>query len=144
MPSIQTAHALGEQLLALAQQVQDAAMLVAAHRALGTTLFSLGTVASAHTHFTQGIALYDPQQHRPSAFLYVQDIGMSCHSFAAWTLWFLGYPDQGLTQSQEAVTLAQQMAHPYSLSFALSCAALLHQFRREMGAPRSVLKPLSA
>jgi predicted ATPase len=43
----QTAHALGEQLLTLAQQSQDSAMLVAAHRALGTTLLHLGAVASA-------------------------------------------------------------------------------------------------
>ena len=55
----QTAHAFGEQLLALAQQVQDSPMLVAAHRAVGTTLFWLGAVASAHTHFTQGMVLYD-------------------------------------------------------------------------------------
>ena len=128
---LQTAHTLGEQLLTLAQQAQDAAMLVAAHRALGTTLFYLGTVASAHTHFTQGVALYDPQQHRTSAFLYVQDIGVSCRSYAALTLWFLGYPAQGLTRSQEAVTLAQQIAYPYSLAFALSCTALLYQLRRE-------------
>jgi class 3 adenylate cyclase len=33
----QTAHDLGEQLLALARHVQDAAMLVAAHRALGSS-----------------------------------------------------------------------------------------------------------
>ena len=32
---LQTAHALGEQLLTLAQQAQDPAMLVAAHAALG-------------------------------------------------------------------------------------------------------------
>ena len=95
----QTAHALGEQLLTLAQQVQDAAMLVAAHRALGTTLFYLGAVASAHTHFAQGMALYDPQQHRASVFLYGEDAGVICHSFAAWALWYLGYPDQGLTRS---------------------------------------------
>jgi hypothetical protein len=31
----QTAHELGDQLLTLARQVQDSAMLVAAHRALG-------------------------------------------------------------------------------------------------------------
>ena len=96
----QTAHALGEQLLTLAQQVQDSAMLVAAHRALGATLFYLGAVAAAHTHFAQGIALYDPQQHRASAFLYGEDAGVMCHSFAAWTLWYLGYPDQGLARSQ--------------------------------------------
>ena len=56
---------------------------------------------------------------------------MMCHSYAAWTLWYLGYPDQGLARSQEAVTLAQQIAHPFSLSFVLSCAAVFHQFRRE-------------
>src|SRR3989454_11386250 len=41
---LQTAHALGEQLLTLAQQAQDSAMLVVAHRALGTTLLFLGAV----------------------------------------------------------------------------------------------------
>jgi predicted ATPase len=29
------------------------------------------------------------------------------------------------------VSLAQQLAHPFSLSFALTCAAVLHQLRRE-------------
>jgi predicted ATPase len=126
----QTAHALGEQLLTLAQQSQDSAMLVAAHRALGSTLYCLGTPASAHTHFTQGMALYAPQQHRTSAFLYGEDAGVMCHILAAWTLWSLGYPEQGLARSQEAITLAQQSAHLFSLGFALSFAAGFHQFRR--------------
>jgi TOMM system kinase/cyclase fusion protein len=128
---LQTAHELGEQLLTLAQQVQDAAMLVAAHRALGVTLFHLGAVVSAHTHFAQGIQLYDAQQHRAAVFLYGEDVGVICHSFAPWTLWYLGYPDQGLARNQEAVTLAQQCAHPLSLSFALSLAAGFHQLRCE-------------
>jgi class 3 adenylate cyclase/predicted ATPase len=128
---LQTAHTLGEQLLTLAQQAQDSAMLIAAHRALGTTLFWLGTITAAHTHCAQGIALYEPTHHRASAFLYGEDAGVVCHSFAAWTLWILGYPDQGLTQSHEAVTLAQQRAHPFSLAFAVSLTAQFHQFRRE-------------
>jgi predicted ATPase len=131
---LQTAHALGEQLLTLAQQSQDSAMLVAAHRVLGATLYHLGAVASAHTHFAQGIALYDAQQHRAPALLYGDDAGVICHSFSALALWYLGYPDQALARSHEAVTLAQQVAHPYSLSFALCWAAVFHQLRREMGA----------
>ena len=127
----QTAHALGEQLLTLAQQSQDAAMLVAAHRALGSTLYNLGMTAEAHTHYTQGIALYNPQQYRPSVFLHGQDSGVLCRSYAAWSFWFLGYPDQGLAWNEEAVTLAQQSAHPFSLSFALCWAAVFHQCRRE-------------
>jgi predicted ATPase len=54
-----------------------------------------------------------------------------CHSRAAWTLWLLGYPDQGLVRSYETVTLAQQVAHPFSLNFALGGAVVSHQFRRE-------------
>jgi len=106
-------------------------MLLAAHRALGTTLFFMGAVASAQTHFAQGVALYDPKQHRVSAFLYGEDAGVVCHSLAAGTLCCLGYPDQGLARSHEAVTLAQQLAHPFSLADALSGAAICHQLRRE-------------
>jgi class 3 adenylate cyclase/predicted ATPase len=127
---IQTAHALGEQLLTLAQQSQDSAMLVAAHRVLGTTLFYAGAIADAHTHFAQGIALYDFQQHRASVFRYGEDTGVLCSSYAALALWYLGYPDQGLTQTDKALTLVQQRMHPFSLGHALSLAAMFHQFRR--------------
>jgi predicted ATPase len=127
----QTAHALGEQLLTLTQQSQDTATRVAAHRALGSTLFHLGAPASAHTHFTQGIALYDPEQHRAYAFLYGEDNGVNCHSYAVWTLWYLGYPDQGRRQINDALTLAQQIAYPFDLSFVLGFAAMFHQCRRE-------------
>jgi predicted ATPase len=90
----------------------------------------------AHTHFTQGIALYDPQQHRAYAFLYGEDSGVMCHTYDAWALWYLGYPDQGLARSQEAMTLAQQMTHPYSLGYALGFAAICHALRREVRAAR--------
>jgi hypothetical protein len=106
----QTAHALGEQLLTLAQHTQDPVMLPTAHRAVGTALFYLGAVAEASAHMPQDIALYD---------------------LGAWTLWCLGYPDQALARNHAAVTLAQQVAHPFSLSYALMCAAVFHQFRRE-------------
>jgi TOMM system kinase/cyclase fusion protein len=128
---LQTAQALGEQLLTLAQRVQDSAMLIAAQRALGSTLYHLGAVAAAHTYGAQGIALYDSQQHRGAAFLYGEDAGVTCHSYAAWELWLLGYPEQGRARNDEALTLAQQIAHPFSLALALSFAAVFHQLRRE-------------
>ena len=129
---LQTAHTLGEQLLTLAQQAQDTVLHLAAHRALGATLFFLGELASAHTHFTQGIALYDAQQHRASAFLYGENAGVLSHICDARALWFMGYPDQGLVRSQEAIILAQQSTHSVSLSFTLSTAAIFHSFRREV------------
>ena len=109
-------------------------MLLEAHRALGATLLYLGAGASALPHLEQGMALYDPQQHRASTFLYGDDSGVVCHSIAAWTLWSLGYPDQGLARGHEALLLAQQSAHPLSLGFALCWAAVFHQYRREVQA----------
>jgi predicted ATPase len=49
----------------------------------------------------------------------------------AWTLWPLGYPDQALQRSHEALALAPDLPHPFSLASALHYAAMLHQFRRE-------------
>ena len=67
---LQTAHELGQQCLSLAQRVQDPALLLEAHMALGPPLLFLGEMASAREHAERGIALYDPQQHRSHAFLY--------------------------------------------------------------------------
>jgi len=78
------------------------------------------------------MALYDSQQHRVYAFLYGEDAGVICHSQAAWMLWYLGYAEQGLTRIDEAMPLAQQIAHPFSLSFAFVVAAIFHAFRREV------------
>src|SRR5262249_32837636 len=126
------AYALGEQLLTLAQGMrQDSTMLVAAHRALGATLFWLGEVAAALTHYARSLALYDAQQQRTLVALYGEDTGVICHIHATWALWYLGYPDQGLARSHETLLLAQQRAHPFSLTYVLGYTALLHQFRRE-------------
>ncbi len=46
--------------------------------------------------------------------------------------WLLGYHDQDWQRSHEALTLAQELAHPYSLDFALLWASRLHQCRREV------------
>jgi predicted ATPase len=128
---LQTGTELAEQLLRLAQSVQDPALLLQAHWAMGVTLLSIGEFVSAREHFEQGIALYDPQQHRSHAFLYGFGPGVGCLRYAAWELWLLGYPDQALQRSHEAVTLAQEMSHPFSLVFALHFAVVFHQLRRE-------------
>ena len=128
---LQTARELGEQFLTLAQQVGDSALLLEAHSALGNTLNYLGEFTASQAHFAQGIALYDPQQHRAHAFRYGRDPGVVCRYYASVTLWYLGYPDQALQRSHEVLTLARELAHSYSLASALFFATWVHQFRRE-------------
>jgi predicted ATPase len=128
---LQTARKLGEQLLHLAQRMQDATLLLEAHRALGTSLFYLGELAPARAHLEQAISLYDPQQHRSLAFSSGQDPGVVCRGFAAWALGVLGYPDQALKRSSDIRILAQELAHPFTLAYALDFTARIHQLRCE-------------
>jgi predicted ATPase len=127
----QTTRELGEQLLRLAQRLQDPALLLLAHRALGIALFYLGALAPARAHLEQVIMLYNPQEHRSLAFLYGHDPGVACLSYAALPLWLLGHPDRALQRNHEALILARELSHPLSLAGALGWTALLHQFRRE-------------
>jgi predicted ATPase len=114
--------------------VQDPTLLLEAHLALGNTLVWLGEFASARAHLEQGMALYDPQRHRSHIFLYGHEPGVWCRCFVSWALWTLGYPDQALTRSHEALTLAQGSSHPHILANTLGYAVRSHQLRREVQA----------
>ena len=128
---LKTARELSEQLLRIAQGVQDPALLLEAHHALGQYLYFMGEFSRAREHFERGIALYDPHEHRSLAYLYGQDPGIACLSYLSWTLWLLGYAGQALERSAEAFRLANDLCHPVSLAFAQDFAAALHQLRRE-------------
>jgi predicted ATPase len=128
----QTACELGEQLLSLAQAAQAPLLFVVAHYTLGFTWFCRGAMTQAQSHLEASAALYDSHQHRSYAFLYGgQDPGVACRSYRAWALWLLGYPDQALQGMQNALALAHELSHPFSLVYALTYAARVHQLRRE-------------
>jgi TOMM system kinase/cyclase fusion protein len=128
----ETARELAEQCLSLARRLDDPALLLEAHIALGASWFSLGQLSQAQAHIEQGRRLYDPQQHHALTFRYGNfDPGAWCLACAGWTLWLLGYPDQALARVNAALTLAQHLEHPYTLARGLYWTALLHQLRRE-------------
>ena len=127
----QTALEFGEQLLTLAQHLEDPSLLLVAHDVLGDTSVWLGEFVAAREHLEQGIALYDTRQHRSHIFLYGYDSGMACLCFAAEALWHLGYPDQALKRIDEALMLARELSQPMGLAFAPTFAAWLHQLRGE-------------
>jgi class 3 adenylate cyclase/predicted ATPase len=128
---VHTARELSEQLLQLAQSVQDPVLLVTAQNALGETLYHLGEIVLAREHLEQGIAVYDPQMHHAFTAVYGADQGEQCLCYGAYALWQLGYPDQALKRIYEALTLAQTFSHPFTSAYVLSCVALVHLLRRE-------------
>jgi predicted ATPase len=127
----QTTRDLGEELLRRESGREQEQVLLIAHRVLAATHFYLGEFALARKHTQEGLARYDPQQHRFLAFQYGQDVGVYCRVYAAWALWMLGYADQALHHIDKSLILARKLSHPFSLAVALNHAAYLHHFRRE-------------
>jgi predicted ATPase/class 3 adenylate cyclase len=129
-----TARELGDTLLRLAQRAEDPVLAVVAHNALGNTWLCLGALPAARQHLEAGIARYTPDHHRAPASRIGHDPGVACRAFAAWVLWVLGYPEQALTRVHEALALAYELSHPFSLAYARCWAAMVSQFRRDVSA----------
>ena len=126
-----TALELGEQYLRLAQRYHDTTLRIAAYEALGATLLYAGEFAAARPHLEQGIAHAYAEPLRLTNLRHGSAPEVQCCSYLAMVLWSLGYPDQALQRNQEALTLAQQLAHPYSLAHALAAASFTRQFCRD-------------
>jgi predicted ATPase len=131
-PQLHTAREIGDTLLRLAQRTDDPALTVIAHYTLGSTWLWLGAFPAARQHLEEGIALYTPDQHRAPVFRMGHDPGVVCRVGAAWTLWFLGYPKQGLARLHEALALAYELSHPFSLAYARCRAAFVLQLCRDI------------
>jgi tetratricopeptide (TPR) repeat protein len=133
-----TAHQLGEQLLIVAQSTGEPLQLSRAHMMHGETLYWLAKFTSAREHCEQGLALYDPQKLRSHVFLYGNDTGIGCRLTQSQVLWFLGYPDQAARAAGKALALARELAHPFTLVYALHFTAMVRQLCREVQVVREL------
>ena len=134
--AFETVRALADQLLLLAQHRNDPSLVLQAHSIMANTLFLQGDLLAARTHCEQVIGLYDPQWHRSLVSL-GPDLGVINLLYAAWTLWVLGYPDQAAERNAEALRLAQELAHPFSLAQTFVWAAIFHTLRGEARAAQA-------
>jgi adenylate cyclase len=92
-----------------------------------------GKLAQAQTHFEQALALYQPQQ---SADLIARsghggDPGVLAQRLLGLTKWLQGYPEQALVLVRQALTLAEEIDHPFSIAGVLGITCELHYYRRE-------------
>jgi predicted ATPase len=140
-PDLGKARELAERLFTLAQ---DQAQHLQAREALVVTFLHLGDPGAARDHMEQTIALYDPRCHSSLTDLYGQDPAVTCLAFGAVALWLLGYPDQGVQRSREAVALGRELRQPNTLGLALYFGAILRQYRREPPAVQESAEAASA
>jgi serine/threonine protein kinase/predicted ATPase len=131
----------GKDFLDLAKRVGSPAVLIG-ERMVGCPLFFLGELTQARPYFERAIALYELTQHRALAWLYGQEPGMTAHSYLAWILWLLGYPDQAATHNREALKIAREVEHALSRGHGLFFAAVHAHLSQDWEVLRELAKEL--
>ena len=117
---VDASREVATELISLAEREHSIAYEIEAHRPLGQSLFYLGAFAPARHHCARTIALYDPELHGGHVLSYGSNSRIVSTSYEAWALWFLGYPDQSLIRGEEALTLARELGHPFTLAQTLA------------------------
>ena len=129
---LEKARELTEQLLIIAEKQPNSERRLQAHHATCVTHVALDKLSSARSHADRGLDVYDIDEHRSQAFHFGgHDPGVCCACHLASALWCLGFVDQALARVNEAVKLAKELSHSFSLAHAQTFTARIHQFRRE-------------
>ena len=138
------AHEAARDLLQLAEDRGDAAARVTGHRIVGSALYHLGRMVESRAHLEKGLALYEPERDRGSAFVYALDSRVVCLFWLVHVLFALGYPEQARARMSQGLAYARKLAHPYTLAYALCVACIFHARHRPGGETRAEADTLIA
>jgi adenylate cyclase len=128
---LRQARELDERLLDLSDKIGDAGLSLEAHLAQGNTLAISGELNSGLESLERAYALYDPLQHQAHAFVYGLEPGVFCLVKIGWIFALLGRWNQSSKKISEALALARQQSHFYSLAVAIANACNFHALRRD-------------
>jgi predicted ATPase/class 3 adenylate cyclase len=123
---------IGAQILQLAESQDDDNMRVHGYLVRGYSIgFSRG-IQQGLPYLEKGIASFDPAQVGSGRFRLANQPAVACHTTSAFFLWMLGYPDSALKQADEAMALARQLKHPFTLAYATFHTGVLRMWRQEI------------
>jgi len=120
-----------QQLLHLAERLADPAVHALADLSFGTLCFYTAEYAQGHHYLAEALTYLRSRPDQLHAASYAHNPTVACLTHLAHIPWALGYPDQALAHSEEAVALAQSLDHAPTLAHALLHAAFVRGFRRE-------------
>ena len=115
-----SAHTLATELLRLAQEEEEPALLLQAHHALWANEYEVGSLQVILEHVAAGLALYDEREHRSATYLLSgHDPGVCALGCKADAIWQLGFPSQAAKLADDAVALARKLDHPIEPLYSL-------------------------
>jgi tetratricopeptide (TPR) repeat protein len=120
----------------LARRIGEPSLLVQAYHFAGVSTFHLGAFQAARDWLEQSLEA-GGSRGRYHSEVYGINMGVFCHAYIGHCDWHLGHPNRALRTAEEALALAREVSHPFSIALALAYLAMLRQFRRE---PEAALK----
>jgi predicted ATPase len=136
------AHDLSVELLKFARQErpnptlqtarQRKEYLIEAHRAIAMTMLYRGRFNASHHHLQRCIGLYGTDLYDDLRERHGIDSGVVSLSYLGYLLWFLGHPDMAKKYSEQAISIASGLRHPFTLAFACAFGAYLCQHLRDI------------
>jgi len=120
---------LAAQFLALAQKQTATAPRMIGHRLMGMSLLHTGDIVEGRAHFALANALYDPDEHRPLATRFGQDVGSAILFWKSLSLWLLGYPEAALADADDALKSAREIGQAATLMYTLIWTLWTHILR---------------
>jgi len=120
---------MADEFLSRSRALSDPVPLMVAHRVMGSTLLTIGDFQSSANHFEETIKLSISKEKQRLYSLYMVEPQAASLLLLSWDLWFLGYPDQSLSRVSEALALAQELRHPYTITFAHYMTSVVHLLR---------------
>jgi DNA-binding winged helix-turn-helix (wHTH) protein/tetratricopeptide (TPR) repeat protein len=127
-----SAQEAAEQLLKIAETLGDSALIMEAHRSMGSALVEQGQCAQALDHFNRASSMYEANRNHPYTLTVAHDCKVVSDCFAARALWVLGDSDGALKRMQDASAFAAELSHPASRVFVAHFAVQLHQLRGDV------------
>jgi tetratricopeptide (TPR) repeat protein len=131
---LQTSSELEEQLVSIAEELNDPGRLGAAHGALGISLLWMGEFVAARGHLEQAAGLIGLIENAASLEFREYNLMAAVLAFFAWDLAILGFLDQSTRVGQRALAWAQSLTRPFSLVTALVYVSELDQLSRDVEA----------
>jgi serine/threonine protein kinase/predicted ATPase len=120
---------IAEEVYSLAQEQNDAALMIGAYRALAVTLYFSGNFVSARQHAMRGIHIWRSEDVRSPIEEPVTP-AVSCLCFEALSEWHLGEIASCQATMAEAIALAEALHDMHALAQALWAAAVLAHHER--------------
>lgn len=128
---LEESRSLGQRSVDWAAGEHVPALEMAGHVLLGISQFHLGQLTASCEHVIQALPARGSSSHSAFALFAGPDVGVFCRSYLSHLFSQLGHVDKAASASNEAIALAREVAHPFTLAIALDYAAMMHVFQHE-------------